>query len=245
MNILLAQAAASTPPIDLPVAEEAAMGSVFTLILQSGPMVQLVMLLLVVASIASWAVIIVKLQQISKARKHSEYFLKAFWNSERIEDVYKDAEKYGESPLSEVFRSGYVELLKVTEHRKDRTKSANSLESVERAMRRARRTEITQLSKSVPFLATTGSASPFIGLFGTVWGIMNSFRGLIGSTADTTIQAVAPGIAEALIATAFGLLAAIPAVIFYNMINTRIKILTAEMDNFAGDFLNIIDRHYL
>jgi len=224
---------------------------IFDLISRAGPVVQLVMLLLLLGSIACWAIIIVKLRQIYSAKRDSEAFLNIFWNSDHIEDVYKQAEKYGESPLSEVFRSGYVELIKGTEALK-KTGSKNSsrdesaaMDSIDRAMRRAHRSQITVLSSTVPFLATTGSAAPFIGLFGTVWGIMNSFRALIGSSATTTIQAVAPGIAEALIATAMGLLAAIPAVIFYNLLVNRIKVLAAEMDNFAGDFLNIVDRHYL
>ena len=112
-------------------------------------------------------------------------------------------------------------------------------------MRREKRAQMTGLEKAVPFLATVASASPFIGLFGTVWGIMSSFQSLTGSSANTTIQAVAPGIAEALIATAFGLLAAIPAVVFYNMFLNRIKVLAAEMENFSSDFINIIDRHFL
>lgn len=246
--VLLAQAATPTPPALDPNAGEAAGShvSVIKLIMDADPVVKVVMLLLLVASIACWAIIAIKLSQMRKAKRQSEAFLQAFWNSEKIEDVYKNAERYGDSPLSEVFRSGYVELVKITESGKEKAQSSTStLEGIDRAMKRARRTEVTQLSKAVPFLATTGSSSPFIGLFGTVWGIMNSFMGLVGSQGDTTIQAVAPGIAEALIATAIGLVAAIPAVIFYNLLSTRIKVLAAEMDNFAGDFLNIIDRHYL
>lgn len=242
---LLAQTASATPTPP-PEAAEAASRGILDLVFQAGPVVQLVMLLLVAASIACWTIIFAKLKLMRKAKAQSEEFLDAFWNSQRIEDVYQNAARYSASPLSQVFRSGYSELMKVTGKGEKAIERADAaLESIGRSMSRARRTEVNQLQKSIPFLATTGSASPFIGLFGTVWGIMNSFLGLIDATSSATIQAVAPGIAEALIATAMGLAAAIPAVIFYNLLVGRIKVLAAEMDNFTGDFLNIIDRHYL
>ena len=159
LSTLLAQAAAASPaPLEVAPVDT---GSVLQLVLQAGPVVKLVLLMLLVASIACWAIIFVKLIQVGRARRQSEHFLKAFWNSERIEDVYKNAERYAGSPLSEVFRSGYVELVKVTESRKEGSKSGradSSLQSVDRAMRRAKRSEVTQLQKAIPFLATTGAA---------------------------------------------------------------------------------------
>ncbi len=222
---------------------------VLTLILNAGPVVKLVMALLLVFSLISWAIILVKLLALSKARKESGEFLDLFWSSNELDTLYQKAEKMP-APIPAVFRAGYVELVRVTDPRGGIAAVAGKgepgdLETVQRAMRRERRTQLTGLERTVPFLATVASSSPFIGLFGTVWGIMNSFQGLIGATGNTTIQAVAPGIAEALIATAIGLLAAIPAVIFYNLFLNRIKVLAGEMENFSSDFLNIIDRHFL
>ena len=240
--LLLAQAA--------PAAVPQHSGSVLSLIWQAGLVVKLVMLLLLVFSLISWAIILVKLVSLAKARKDSSDFLDQFWSSNELDSLYKKAEKYGGAPIPAVFRAGYVELVKVTEPRGglasgNKQGEPGELDSVLRAMKREKRAQLTGLERTIPFLATVASASPFIGLFGTVWGIMSSFQGLIGATGTATIQAVAPGIAEALIATAIGLLAAIPAVIFYNLFLNRIKVLSAEMENFSSDFLNIIDRHFL
>ena len=223
---------------------------VFSLILGAGLVVKLVMLLLLVFSLVSWAIILVKLISLAKAKRESSVFLDLFWSSNELDTLYKKAEKLAAAPIPAVFRAGYVELVKVTEPRGglaagNQKGEPGDLETVLRAMKREKRSQVTGLERAVPFLATVASASPFIGLFGTVWGIMNSFQGLIGAEGSTTIQAVAPGIAEALIATAIGLLAAIPAVIFYNLFLNRIKVLSAEMENFSSDFLNIIDRHFL
>jgi len=239
MTFLLAQAA--------PAANQ---HGVISLILGAGLVVKLVMLLLLVFSLVSWAIILVKLISLAKAKRESSAFLDLFWSSNELDTLYKKAERLAAAPIPAVFRAGYVELVKVTEPRGglaagNQKGEPGDLETVLRAMKREKRAQVTGLEKAVPFLATVASASPFIGLFGTVWGIMNSFQGLIGAEGSTTIQAVAPGIAEALIATAIGLLAAIPAVIFYNLFLNRIKVLSAEMENFSSDFLNIIDRHFL
>ena len=239
MTFLLAQAA--------PAANQ---HGVISLILGAGLVVKLVMLLLLVFSLVSWAIILVKLISLAKAKRESSVFLDLFWSSNELDTLYKKAERLASAPIPAVFRAGYVELVKVTEPRGglaagNQKGEPGDLETVLRAMKREKRAQVTGLEKAVPFLATVASASPFIGLFGTVWGIMNSFQGLIGAEGATTIQAVAPGIAEALIATAIGLLAAIPAVIFYNLFLNRIKVLSAEMENFSSDFLNIIDRHFL
>jgi biopolymer transport protein TolQ len=224
--------------------------TILYLVLHASLVVQLVMGLLLVFSVVSWAIILVKFASLGRAKRQSAAFLDMFWSSNELESLYRQAEKYAGAPIPAVFRAGYVELVKVTEPRGglaagNKKGEPGDIETVQRAMKREKRSQMTGLERTVPFLATVASASPFIGLFGTVWGIMTSFQGLIGATGSTTIQAVAPGIAEALIATAIGLLAAIPAVIFYNMFLNRIKVLASEMENFASDFLNIIDRHFL
>jgi biopolymer transport protein TolQ len=154
--------------------------------------------------------------------------------------------------VAQVFRAGYQELVRLTRTKRQTPGGEGGLDStelvgvanVERAMKRAANQEITRLERALTFLATTASATPFIGLFGTVWGIMNAFRGL-SVTHSSSIQAVAPGIAEALIATATGLVAAIPAVMAYNYFARQIRVLSAEMENFSSEFLNIAERHFL
>ena len=146
-----------------------------------------------------------------------------------------------------VFRAGYSELAKIKKTSSDADVMASQLgemENINRALRRATASEVTHLESLIPFLATTGSTAPFVGLFGTVWGIMNSFRDIAGAGA-ANLTTVAPGISEALIATAIGLAAAIPAVIAYNYFNSKIRVLSTEMDNFSNDFLNIVKRHFL
>ena len=155
-----------------------------------------------------------------------------------------------ESPVAQVFRSGYQELQRLTKSKRgnpggeEDTVELGGIENVQRAMHRARTQEVTRLERGLTFLATTASTAPFIGLFGTVWGIMTAFRGL-STTTSSSIQAVAPGIAEALIATAVGLAAAIPAVVMYNRFSRQLRVLSAEMDTFASEFLNIAERHFL
>lgn len=243
VELLLAQAA----PVAAPAADHS---SIMSLVLQAGLVVKLVMLLLLVFSLISWAIILVKILSLQKAKNDSSAFLDLFWSSNELDTLYKKAERFTGAPIPAVFRAGYVELVKVTEPRGglasgNKQGEPGDLDTVMRAMKREKRAQVTSLERAVPFLATVASASPFIGLFGTVWGIMTSFQGLIGAETTATIQAVAPGIAEALIATAIGLAAAIPAVIFYNFFLNRIKVLAAEMENFSSDFLNIIDRHFL
>ena len=157
-----------------------------------------------------------------------------------------------ESPIAQVFRAGYQELMRLTRARKQTTSvegeplnnEEGGIENIERAMRRAMRLQTTRLERALIFLATTASTAPFVGLFGTVWGIMDAFRGL-AVTKTSSIQAVAPGIAEALIATAVGLSAAIPAVMAYNYFSRQIRVLAADMENFVAEFLNIAERHFL
>jgi len=226
--------------------------SLINLATQSFPgMVFWVLLLLVSFSVVCWYIIGFKYWFLSRAQKGSEAFLDVFWKSKRLDEIYKSAQAMEHSPTALVFRAGYVELSKLqsdndlangeTSAMHDRL---SDLESVERAMRRAMTAEVTQLEKMVAFLATTGSSAPFVGLFGTVWGIMTSFMDITAS-GSASVTVVAPGIAEALIATAIGLMAAIPAVIAYNLFVQKIKVLASEMDTFSSDFLNIVKRHVL
>jgi len=163
--------------------------------------------------------------------------------------MWKEADGSSPSPVSEVFRAGYLELVKLRKRRAQAQTEAKAdeglgdIESLERALSRARTMAITEMENKVPFLATTASAAPFIGLFGTVWGIMNSFRN-IGAKGAANLATVAPGIAEALVATAIGLVAAIPAVMGYNYLSRRIRVISAEMETFTNDFLNIIRRRF-
>lgn len=205
--------------------------------------VQSVMVLLAIMSVICWFIIGYKYVYIRRATRESNQFLDSFWRSRDIEQIYKHAKMLEHSPISAMFLGGYTELARLTsDQRPDRDREAD-LENVERALHRAQTTETTRLETMVPFLATTGSAGPFIGLFGTVVGIMHSFTSM-KSTAPT-IQTVAPGIAEALFATAIGLIAAIPAVMAYNYFQRRIRVQVSHMDTFEKDYLNIIRRHFL
>jgi len=218
---------------------------IIELISQSSGVVLAVLLLLIAFSLISWYVIGYKAIYLRRAQAESLEFLENFWQSKRLDAIYQMSEGLKRSPISQVFRAGYVELSKLKSGEAEDTLSDHlgGLENVDRALRRAQVSEITQLESMVPFLATTGSTAPFVGLFGTVWGIMNAFIN-IGAEQSATLATVAPGIAEALIATAIGLAAAIPAVMAYNFFNARIRVLAAEMDSFSADFLNIVKRHF-
>jgi biopolymer transport protein TolQ len=222
---------------------------IVSLILVASPVVKGVLLLLGVMSLSSWYVIGSKAIFLSRALGRSSRFLDAFWKTQRLDDVWKLTEESSPSPVSEVFRAGYVELAKLRRRRSEQGATVDAethigdLESIERALARARTTAVTEMENRVPLLATTASAGPFIGLFGTVWGIMNSFRN-IGAKGAANLATVAPGIAEALVATAIGLVAAIPAVMAYNYFVRRIRVVSADMETFANDFLNIVRRRF-
>lgn len=221
----------------------------FDSIVNAGLSEQLVMLILFGMSIASWAVIAYKWRTLRRATYESESFLDSFWASKRLDAIFQKSEALSTSPLSQVFRAGYIELAKLRKKNKEKKEGevtetdVGDLESIERSMRRAAATERTGLESLVSFLATTGSSAPFIGLLGTVLGIINSFQE-IGRQGDASLATVAPGIGGALVATAFGLFAAIPAVVAYNYFLSRIRLLDIEMSNFSSDFLNIIKRHF-
>ena len=218
-------------------------GSILSLLLEADIIVQSVLLILVGMSIGCWVIIFNKVKVLQLVKQNTDEFLNYFWNAKKLDEVYKTSKKYKTAPICTVFRRGYVELEKL-----NRVSSSDSLlggeANLERAMRRAAAEERTKLEHLVTFLATTGSTAPFIGLFGTVWGILRAFQ-KIGATGQATLQTVGPDIAHALIATAVGLAAAIPAVIAYNFINRKIRVQSQEMDNFISDFLNIIKRNYL
>jgi biopolymer transport protein TolQ len=218
------------------------------MIADAGFMVKLVLLILLIFSIISWTIIFLKFRYYRKIRKENEDFDSDYQRSNKLSEVLPAAKKYPHSTTAEVFRVGYAELSKMNKVSRDASRpeeiSLSSIDNVQRALNRASNTEMTKLESSLGFLATTGSASPFIGLFGTVWGIMETFKA-IGARGSATLAVVAPGISEALIATAAGLAAAIPAVIFYNYFLNKSKTMVQEMDNFADEFLNIVERHLI
>ncbi|HQM44660.1 MAG TPA: protein TolQ [Smithellaceae bacterium] len=220
-------------------------GSVLSMILDAGLMVKFILLILLVLSIISWTIIFLKFVYYRKIRVENEAFHSDYQQSSKLSEVLPAARKYSFSTTAEVFRVGYAELIKVNKASRETARgeeiSLSSLDNVQRALNRASNTEMTKLESALGFLATTGSASPFIGLFGTVWGIMETFQS-IGARGSATLAVVAPGISEALIATAAGLGAAIPAVIFYNYFLNKSKKMVQEMDNFADEFLNIVER---
>jgi biopolymer transport protein TolQ len=214
-----------------------------SLVLEAHWVVKLVMVLLASMSLVSWYIIGYKYVITRRATRESNQFLDSFWRSRDIEQIYKRAQSFRNSPISAMFMAGYTELARLSADDRRSREAEADLENVERALHRAQTTETTKLETMVPFLATTGSSAPFIGLFGTVWGIMHSFTSMTDSA--PTINTVAPGIAEALFATAIGLVAAIPAVMAYNYFQRRIKVQVSHMNMFEKDYLNIVRRHFL
>jgi biopolymer transport protein TolQ len=217
----------------------------------AGLVVQLVLFLLIFFSVASWGIIILKARYLRKALRESALFSEHFWKSRDLAEAFARARQLQFSPLARVFRSGYLELKKLGKGGQPAAAENGSLyttlggiDNVKRALRRAINAEVTRMTQMVPFLATAGNTTPFIGLFGTVWGIMNSFHG-IGLKGSASLAVVAPGISEALVATAAGLAAAIPAVMAYNYFMSKIRTIDSELQNFAADFLNIIERDIL
>jgi biopolymer transport protein TolQ len=224
---------------------------VVELVLGTGPVVAAVLWILVAFSVACWGIIIYKIVSISRARRESERFISIFWESKNLAAIHTASVGMQHSPVAQVFRAGYQELLQLTRAKRQAVGAESGfstdlggVQNVTRAMKRQENVELTKLEYGITFLATTGSSCPFIGLFGTVWGIMTAFLGL-SAAHSSSIQAVAPGIAEALITTAVGLIAAIPAQMFFNYFTARVRVLATEMDNFTAEFLNIAERHFL
>jgi biopolymer transport protein TolQ len=223
------------------------------MILHAGPVGQLVMLTLLLFSIISWSIVFMKARLFRRVRRQSVDFLENFWSSNNLSEAYGIIEDYPYSPEAAVFSAGYNELQKINRirTRKEQVDLRETLDmqlatmdNLQRALRKAESQEITELGKSLPFLATTGNAAPFIGLFGTVWGIMASFHD-IGIRGSASLAVVAPGISEALVATAAGLAVAIPAVVFYNHYSNQLVELDNNIQNFSTDFLNLVERDLL
>ena len=223
------------------------------LVLRTGPVNQTVLGILGVLSIVSWAIILQKALAYRAASRHTSTFLDAFRKSSKFSEVQAVCAAIPASPLVGIFQAGYAEInaqLRLTAPPaggQPGTPTARptlkSLAAVDRALLRASAVEVNRLEKKVTFLATIASASPFIGLFGTVWGILDAFQ-KISNTGATNLSIIGPGISEALVATAAGLFAAIPAVFFYNHFTTTTKALAAEMDDFSLEFLNIAERNF-
>jgi len=228
---------------------------VISLIAGAGPVVKAVLAVLIFMSIVSWMIIFSKFFTLRRAEKESDRFLDSYQVSGNFGNLFSST-RHLRGPIAELFRAGYGELLKIRKSRTggpaqnpepkanpDISPELEVVELVERAMKKAMSSEVSRLEGSLIFLATTGSTAPFIGLFGTVWGIMTSFIGLASREGIPTLQAVAPGIAEALIATAIGLGAAIPAVVAYNYFVNRVRRIAVELENFSAEFLNIVERY--
>lgn len=223
---------------------------IMEMILRSSWVAQAVLILLLIFSIVSWAIILTKWAGFRRARNEDKKFLDVFHKSESLTNIYNLSRELKNSPVARVFLTGYHELYVFQEMARDERKNGSDalsevdLKGIELALNKAVNREVERLSGKLDVLATTGSTTPFIGLFGTVWGIMHSFR-VIGVKGSASIGGVAPGIAEALIATAAGLLAAIPAVIFYNLLNNRVRILGGVMDDFARDFAYMAEKNFM
>ncbi len=216
--------------------------TIWTMVLGSGPVVQFVLVLLIALSIWSWAITISKIVQFRRARSASQSFSSIFWESRNLARIDDSTRRLAASPLAQVFMSGYKELAHVVQGGDSGRGSAARVDSylhtVERALRRAELDEAVKLEQGITFLATVASAAPFVGLFGTVWGIMNAFHGL-SNNASSTLQAVAPGISEALVATAIGLAAAIPAAVAYNYFAVGVRQFRESMARFSEEFLTL------
>ena len=219
-------------------------GEIWQLLTNTGPVARVVLLLLLGFSILSWAIILRKFRTFRTARNESVEFLKVFRQSKKLSEIRAFCRTLKESPLPEVFQSGYREIESQASMVENPGKPRiRSLEAVRRALQIGSSTELTRMEEWLVWLATTGAVAPFVGLFGTVWGIIDAFHGL--ATAGTaTLHSVAPGIAEALITTAAGLFAAVPAVIAYNILLQRIKDFGTQMDDFALEFLNMTERYF-
>ena len=226
-------------------------GSLLDMVLGAGFIVQFILLMLLFFSIVSWAIIFMKYLMLRKIRKENTSFLEIYMKSNKLSEIFTASKKFVNSTVAEVFRSGYSEQVNVSKFMKELpanvegtaplTMELKGIDNVERALNRTGNAEVSKLESALSFLATTGSVCPFIGLFGTVWGIMDTFRG-IGAKGSATLAVVAPGISEALVATAAGLAAAIPAVVFYNYFQNNIKNIAMEMDRFSSELLNILER---
>jgi biopolymer transport protein TolQ len=237
---------------DIAAPDAASRGNILRIITGASPISQVVLALLVIFSVVSWGVYLYKLGQFRKGARQSSQFLDVFRRSSKFSEVQAVCKSLSDSPLVGLFQAGYAELTaQLRQPPPDAAHPAagaprptlKSVAGVDRALQRATAVELGKLERFVPILATTASVAPFIGLFGTVVGIMMAFQS-IGETGSTNFGIVGPSIAEALIATAMGLFAAIPAVMFYNHLTNRVKTFASNMDDFAMEFLNIAERNF-
>jgi biopolymer transport protein TolQ len=222
--------------------------SVIRILLETSGVVLGAIVVLAIMSLLSWYIIGYKIFSLNRAERQSDAFLDRFWQSKRLDEIYQSLDEFEQSPVAEVFRAGYIELSKLKEKTDDgqtqsMQKRLSGIENVERALRRAMKSQMTQLESLTSYLATVGSTAPFIGLFGTVWGIMTAFVNIQAQGA-AGLEVVAQPIAEALIVTAIGLFTAIPAVVAYNFFTNKVKVIGSDMENFSDDFLNIVKRHF-
>ena len=251
--------------------ESAFAQDIVQMVVHAGPMVKFVLLVLFLFSVISWAIIFTKYRLLSRAKRETANFMELFWESRDLKKVYMESEALDFSPVARLFRAGYAEFsrfrkLQSTYSDEGQSQSGRQegragdgdhavkdgasltrqalMDNLERSLKKASIDQNKRLERSLSFLATTGNTTPFIGLFGTVWGIMESFRG-IGMKGSANLAVVAPGISEALIATAAGLAAAIPAVVAFNYFSQRVLSLQAEMDIFTTDFLSMVGRQFI
>ncbi|WP_232507765.1 protein TolQ [Ghiorsea bivora] len=220
--------------------------SIWTLILDAGIVVQLVLILLLILSFVSWAIIFNKWRTFKGAKQEDTKFADLFWGGSDMQKVLAASKTMKASPQAMVFQQAFREYLKARQaaqqQQEGEVTAATGMLSVRHAMDTAWSKQMDQYGHHLSFLATVGATAPFIGLFGTVWGIIDAFQN-IGISQNTSLATVAPGIAEALVATAFGLLAAIPAVIAYNTFSAKMKVLNGRLDDFTHEFMNILARH--
>jgi biopolymer transport protein TolQ len=212
--------------------------SLFT---ETGFVAKLVLLILLAASIGCWSLIISKWKRLKVARNQNANFNAVFWNGKNIDEILAKSEKFVASPVANVFKSGVKELRRFSAETTSSVSGFEKMDNIQRTLFRASNEQISELENHLSWLATTASAAPFVGLFGTVWGIMNSFHS-IAATGSANLAVVAPGISEALITTATGIGAAIPAVVAYNYFVGEIKKVSLDIESFTQDFLNIIQR---
>ncbi len=224
--------------------------SIFEMLMNAGIVVKFVMLLLLFFSVMSWSIVLMKWIMFRRAKIASSDFLDAFWESKTFNDAYDAARDFPLSPEATVFVTGYNELKKISSAHNMAQASPTlemqlaTMDNLKRSVRKAQFLESDRMARFLSFLATTGSSTPFIGLFGTVWGIMTSFKD-IGVRGSASLAVVAPGISEALVATAAGLAVAIPAVIFYNYFSNKVIEVESDMESFSTDFINLIERDIL
>jgi biopolymer transport protein TolQ len=218
--------------------------STWGLIANADPIVKMVMAILAIFSLISWAIILQRYVLLRRASRQSVAFLERFWSTTSLEEAYSEVGNYPDSPVASAFAAGYKELKRLghVEEQVGKGPLGGGVDNVGRALRKGSSEALTSLERWIPFLASCGASAPFIGLFGTVWGILRAFQ-QIGISGTTSIAEVGPFISEALIATAVGLFTAIPAVMFYNYFITRLRLLATELHHFRLDFLNLVERH--